>query len=182
MIFFKAVSRTSIGIAHGPAHNSHPVVLPLPLDDGRQTLYDIGIVPTPVQFMAGAMLSFGGLLSEVIQGGAAGLNANNPGIVKVLGGFVFPVGLVMYVFNSRISLHGELLHDHPCIYLSTTLHQSFRYHDLWSSKNPILCSRRSASTWHGVVSTHPADADIGREIFYSFYNWNGSILSSVDKY
>lgn len=43
------------------------------------------------------MLSFGGLLSEVIQGGAAGLNASNPGIVKVLGGFVFPVGLVMYV-------------------------------------------------------------------------------------
>jgi formate/nitrite transporter FocA (FNT family) len=45
--------------------------------------------------MAGAMLSFGGLLSEVLQGGAAGLTASNPGIVKVLGGFVFPVGLVM---------------------------------------------------------------------------------------
>jgi hypothetical protein len=43
------------------------------------------------------MLSFGGLLSEVLQGGAAGLTATNPGIVKVLGGFVFPVGLVMYV-------------------------------------------------------------------------------------
>jgi formate/nitrite transporter FocA (FNT family) len=47
--------------------------------------------------MAGAMLSFGGLLSEVLQGGAAGLTASNPGIVKVLGGFVFPVGLVMFV-------------------------------------------------------------------------------------
>jgi formate/nitrite transporter FocA (FNT family) len=43
------------------------------------------------------MLSFGGLLSEVLQGGAAGLNATNPGIVKILGGFVFPVGLVMCV-------------------------------------------------------------------------------------
>jgi formate/nitrite transporter FocA (FNT family) len=43
------------------------------------------------------MLSFGGLLSEVLQGGAAGLTATNPGIVKVLGGFVFPVGLVMCV-------------------------------------------------------------------------------------
>lgn len=46
--------------------------------------------------MAGVMLSFGGLLSEVLQGGAAGLTASDPGIVKVLGGFVFPVGLVMF--------------------------------------------------------------------------------------
>ena len=46
--------------------------------------------------MAGAMLSFGGLLSEVIQGGATGLTASNPSIIKVLGGFVFPVGLVMF--------------------------------------------------------------------------------------
>ncbi len=43
------------------------------------------------------MLSYGGLLSEVLQGGAAGLTSSNPGIVKILGGFVFPVGLVMYV-------------------------------------------------------------------------------------
>jgi len=43
------------------------------------------------------MLSYGGLLSEVLQGGAPGLTASNPGIVKILGGFVFPVGLVMYV-------------------------------------------------------------------------------------
>lgn len=43
------------------------------------------------------MLSFGGLLSEVLQGGSPGLTASNPGIVKILGGFVFPVGLVMCV-------------------------------------------------------------------------------------
>jgi hypothetical protein len=43
------------------------------------------------------MLSFGGLLSAVLQGGSPGLTASNPGIVKVLGGFIFPVGLVMYV-------------------------------------------------------------------------------------
>lgn len=48
-----------------------------------------------LQFLAGVMLSFGGLLSEVIQAGSAGINASNPGLVKVLGGFVFPVGLVM---------------------------------------------------------------------------------------
>jgi formate/nitrite transporter FocA (FNT family) len=55
------------------------------------------------QFMAGAMLSFGGLLSEVLQGGATGLNASNPGIVKVLGGFVFPVGLVMFGVSMQSS-------------------------------------------------------------------------------
>lgn len=43
------------------------------------------------------MLSFGGLLSEVLSAGAVGLTQSNPGIVKVLGGFVFPVGLVMLV-------------------------------------------------------------------------------------
>ena len=52
-----------------------------------------------IQFLAGVMLSFGGLLSELIQGGSPGLTASNPGLVKVMGGFVFPVGLVMYVIS-----------------------------------------------------------------------------------
>lgn len=43
------------------------------------------------------MLSFGGLLSEVISGGSPALTLSNPGIVKILGGLVFPVGLVMCV-------------------------------------------------------------------------------------
>lgn len=42
------------------------------------------------------MLSFGGLLAEVLQGGATGLTASDPGIVKILGGFVFPTGLAMF--------------------------------------------------------------------------------------
>ncbi|GJJ10851.1 hypothetical protein Clacol_005079 [Clathrus columnatus] len=44
-------------------------------------------------FIAGIFLSFGGLLSEVAGGGSAGLNSTNPGLVKLLSGFVFPVGL-----------------------------------------------------------------------------------------
>lgn len=60
-------------------------------------------------FMAGAMLSFGGLLSEVLQGGAAGLTASNPGIVKVLGGFVFPVGLVMIVLQGQELLTSNMM-------------------------------------------------------------------------
>lgn len=47
------------------------------------------------------MLSFGGLLSEVVGGGATGLTASNPGLAKVLSGFVFPVGLVMRVCTPR---------------------------------------------------------------------------------
>jgi formate/nitrite transporter FocA (FNT family) len=43
------------------------------------------------------MLSFGGLLSTILQGGSPSLTTSNPGIVKILGGFVFPVGLAMYV-------------------------------------------------------------------------------------
>jgi formate/nitrite transporter FocA (FNT family) len=43
------------------------------------------------------MLSFGGLLSAILQGGSPSLTSSNPGIVKILGGFVFPVGLAMYV-------------------------------------------------------------------------------------
>ncbi|KAF8265359.1 putative formate/nitrite transporter [Lactarius quietus] len=60
-------------------------------------------------FLAGAMLSFGGLLSEVLQGGAAGLTATNPGIVKILGGFVFPVGLVMIVLQGQELLTSNMM-------------------------------------------------------------------------
>jgi formate/nitrite transporter len=60
-------------------------------------------------FLAGIMLSFGGLLSEVISGGATGLTASNPGIVKVLGGFVFPVGLVMIVLNGYELLTSNMM-------------------------------------------------------------------------
>ncbi|THV02340.1 putative formate/nitrite transporter [Dendrothele bispora CBS 962.96] len=60
-------------------------------------------------FLAGVMLSFGGLLSEIISGGAAGINTNNPGIVKILGGFVFPVGLVMIVLNGYELLTSNMM-------------------------------------------------------------------------
>ncbi|KAN0084048.1 Formate/nitrite transporter [Tylopilus felleus] len=49
--------------------------------------------------LAGIMLSFGGLFDIIISGGSAGIAASNPGLVKVLGGFLFPVGLVMLVLQ-----------------------------------------------------------------------------------
>lgn len=48
---------------------------------------------------AGVMLSYGGLLSLVLSGGSPSLTESNPGLVKILGGFVFPVGLVMIVLQ-----------------------------------------------------------------------------------
>ncbi|PBK91567.1 putative formate/nitrite transporter [Armillaria gallica] len=59
--------------------------------------------------LAGVMLSFGGLLSEVISGGATGLTASDPGIVKILGGFVFPVGLVMIVLQGLELLTSNMM-------------------------------------------------------------------------
>ena len=88
-----------------------------------------------IQFLAGVMLSFGGLLSELIQGGSPGLTASNPGLVKVMGGFVFPVGLVMYVMSyplccvltarDRIVLQGqELLTSNMMVSASLSLSRS----------------------------------------------------------
>jgi len=59
--------------------------------------------------LAGVMLSFGGLLSEVISGGSPGLTTSNPGIVKILGGFVFPVGLVMIVLQGQELLTSNMM-------------------------------------------------------------------------
>ena len=116
-----------------------------------------------MQFLAGVMLSCGGLLNIVITGGSPGLTASNPGIVKILGGFVFPVGLVMsmnstfkYVSSSqmriyRIVLMGlELLTSNMMVRLDC---RSFFYTD-----RPTLSSARF-SRWpfteepsHGGVS------------------------------
>ena len=52
--------------------------------------------------LAGMFLSTGGLLLELVEGGSTGLNTSNPGLVKILGGAVFPVGLVMCVFSSYL--------------------------------------------------------------------------------
>jgi formate/nitrite transporter FocA (FNT family) len=60
-------------------------------------------------FFAGVMLSYGGLLSEVLQGGAADLTTSNPGLVKILGGFVFPVGLVMIVLQGHELLTSNMM-------------------------------------------------------------------------
>ncbi len=50
-----------------------------------------------LSFLAGAYISFGGLLSIIVGGGIPGLAASNPGIAKFIFGATFPVGLMMVV-------------------------------------------------------------------------------------
>lgn len=48
-------------------------------------------------FLAGAFIAFGGLLAIIVGGGLPGIQAENPGLQKLIFGSVFPVGLVLVV-------------------------------------------------------------------------------------
>ncbi len=81
------------------------------------------------------MLSFGGLLSEIVGGGSGGINASNPGIVKFFSGAVFPVGLIMYVDinhppppSPRAVAHRYDLHPSFSSSILPSHHPSRRYH------------------------------------------------------
>jgi formate/nitrite transporter FocA (FNT family) len=41
------------------------------------------------------MLSFGGLMNEIVNAGFTDLNQGNPALAKILGGFVFPTGFIL---------------------------------------------------------------------------------------
>ena len=47
--------------------------------------------------LGGIFIALGGLLSIMIAGGVPGLAASNPGLVKLLAGAMFPIGLVLVV-------------------------------------------------------------------------------------
>ncbi|KAK0504689.1 Formate/nitrite transporter [Armillaria luteobubalina] len=113
--------------------------------------------------LAGVMLSFGGLLSEVISGGATALTLSDPGIVKILGGFVFPVGLVMIVLQGL-----ELLTSNMMIFPMAVITRAVPVvespyqlspRNLWEPRRkPLLRSdpRQIRSiTDSGIVSTDP---------------------------
>ncbi|CAE6422314.1 unnamed protein product [Rhizoctonia solani] len=60
-------------------------------------------------FIAGVFLSFGGLLHIIVSGGSAGLTSANPGLVKLLGGVVFPIGLIMIVLQGQELLTSNMM-------------------------------------------------------------------------
>ena len=45
--------------------------------------------------MGGAFIAFGGLLTVMVAGGMPGVAVANPGLVKLMAGALFPVGLIM---------------------------------------------------------------------------------------
>jgi formate/nitrite transporter len=49
--------------------------------------------------MGGAYIGLGGLLGLVIAGGATEMQANNPGLVKLLFGMLFPLGFIIVVLT-----------------------------------------------------------------------------------
>lgn len=109
----------------------------------------------------------------IISGGSAGITASNPGLVKILGGLVFPVGLVMYVSlvprfefqlssrcdrRCRIVLQGqELLTSNMMVSFSrpNRVDVAHRIHPVHQTV-PMLMVKRAAP-WH----TYPLNWIIG---------------------
>jgi len=98
---------------------------------------------------AGAMLSFGGLLSEILSGGAAELNQSNPGIVKLLSGFVFPVGLVMIVLQGQ-----ELLTSNMMTFPMAFIKREIPWWSLPVNWIIVLFGNLAGSLFFGAVLVH----------------------------
>lgn len=66
-------------------------------------------------FMAGAYISFGGLLAIIIAGGSPSIMASNPGITKFLFGAAFPLGLILVVLVGAELFTGNTAYFMPNI-------------------------------------------------------------------
>ncbi|KAK9473011.1 Formate/nitrite transporter-domain-containing protein [Dipodascopsis tothii] len=60
-------------------------------------------------FLGGALVSVGGMLTLLVKGGCQGLAENNPGLVQLLLGLVFPIGLVMSTLTGGELSTGNVL-------------------------------------------------------------------------
>jgi formate/nitrite transporter FocA (FNT family) len=66
-----------------------------PSSMSSRSLDNTNVYASLTQVLAGIMLSFGGLMSQIVSDGSPQMTQNNPGLVMILSGFVFPVGLIM---------------------------------------------------------------------------------------
>jgi len=110
--------------------------------------------------LAGVMLSFGGLLNVIITGGSPGLTASNPGIVKILGGFVFPVGLVMIVLMGLELLTSNMMVFPMAVYKRAIPWWSLPLNWLVVTFGNLVGSLFFAAVivkYSGVISTAPYD-------------------------
>lgn len=72
--------------------------------------------------LGGAFIAFGGLLSIMVSGGMPGFGANNPGLVQLIAGALFPVGLIM------VSITGADLFTSDCaVFTLATLKREVNY-------------------------------------------------------
>lgn len=66
-------------------------------------------------FLAGAYISFGGLLAIIIAGGSPGIAAQNPGLTKFMFGAAFPLGLILVVIAGAELFTGNTAYFMPNI-------------------------------------------------------------------
>lgn len=79
-------------------------------------------------FLAGAYLSFGGLLLEIMTGGTPGLKDQYIGLQKILSAAVFPIGLVIIVLTGA-----ELVTSNMMIFVMSGLSRKTTLLDLVKS-------------------------------------------------
>jgi len=109
-------------------------------------------------FLAGLMLSFGGLMNEIINAGSTTLSETNPALVKVLGGFVFPTGFVLIVM-----LNLELLTSNMMVFPMAVAKRAIPWWSLpvnWTivtfgNLAGSLFSAAILVRYSGIVSTEP---------------------------
>lgn len=67
--------------------------------------------------LGGAFIALGGLLTVIVAGGMPGVAIENPGLVKLMAGMLFPVGLIM------VSVAGADLFTSDCAVMVTSYMQ-----------------------------------------------------------
>ncbi|KAF7358700.1 putative formate/nitrite transporter [Mycena sanguinolenta] len=109
-------------------------------------------------FLAGLMLSFGGLMNVLVNAGSTDLNASNPALVKILGGFVFPSGFVLIVM-----LGLELLTSNMMVFPMAVVTRAIPWWSLVVNWTIVTFGNLAGSLfsaailvhYSGIVSTEP---------------------------
>jgi len=61
-------------------------------------------------FYGGSLLGMGCMFSILATGGAPQLTSDNPGLTKIIAGFVFPVGLIFIILTGAELLTGNIMY------------------------------------------------------------------------
>ncbi|TKA81956.1 hypothetical protein B0A49_02533 [Cryomyces minteri] len=131
--------------------------------EATEQLYQTGIhhleEATQLTFLknvyGGLLLSFGGLFSIIASAGCPGLEESNPGLVRLLQGITFPVGLVVVYF-----VGAELFTGYPMWLAMTALQRRGR---------PIEYVRGLAVSWLGNL--------VGALLVATFFSYLSNTLT-----